>query len=128
MKLLLTLHATMSGPEMNYSGRDVDRRDRNHGFSKCGFHFVIQRDGVVCQYRKDTEPSIHDERDARDAISVCLVGGADGNGAPENNFTLPQWETVKQLIRTLRESHPQAAIRSKTSSVTSEHIGRILGD
>jgi N-acetylmuramoyl-L-alanine amidase len=98
MKSLLTLHATMTRPGMRLTGRDIDRRDRQHGYSKCGYHYVIQRDGVVYQGRQDSEPSIHDDNDAKHAISVCLVGGVDDFDIPTNNFTLPQWEAMRHLL------------------------------
>lgn len=129
MKSLLTIHATMTPADMSYSGRDIDRRDRHHGYSKCGYHFVIQRDGVVCQFRKETESSIFDDfksGEGKEAISFCLVGGSDGNGAPENNFTLAQWDAARLLLIALRDDHTLTTIRSKTPAVSGEDVSRIL--
>lgn len=126
MKSFITVHATMTAAELSLTPRDVDRHDRAEGYSKCGYHFVLSRDGEVKQYRSDTEASIHDDREARESVSLCLVGGADSQGAPEDNFTLPQWEAVRNIATALRQTHPITNVRSKTPAVTSERVNRII--
>jgi N-acetylmuramoyl-L-alanine amidase len=121
VKSLVTIHATMTGPGMKLTGRDVDKRDRLHGYSKCCYHYVIQRDGVVWQGRQDSEPSVHDGLDAKAAISVCLVGGADERNAPENNFTLPQWDSLRTLIKALGLT-PHV----KTPALDCDDIGKLI--
>jgi hypothetical protein len=128
MKSLITIHATMTGPGMKLTGRDIDRRDRLHGYSKCCYHYVIQRDGVVWQGRRDSEPSVHDGDKAKDAISVCFVGGVDERNAPENNFTLPQWAAFRTLTNAIGLQHGggTTAVRIKTPAITQDDINKLF--
>lgn len=125
MKSLITIHATDTSSSLHLTGKDVDRRDRSNGFSKCGYHFVISRDGEVYEGRKLTEASIHDDDDAAEAISICLVGGSDFD-LPDDNFTLAQWEAMKAVIRAVGETHQLTSVRSKTDAVSSERVNRII--
>jgi hypothetical protein len=69
----------------------------------------------------DSEPSVHDGLDAKAAISVCLVGGADERNAPENNFTLPQWDSIRTLIKALGlKAH------IKTPALTPDDIDKLF--
>ena len=126
MKSIVTVHATMTTPGLHLTGKDVDRRDRSKGFSKCGYHVVISREGDVHEARKSTEASIHDEAEAKEAYSICLVGGVDDTGKPTDNFTLPQWEALKTVIRVAGEVNRFTSVRSKTLAVTSDRINQII--
>jgi hypothetical protein len=125
VKSIVTIHATDTSSALHLTGKDVDRRDRSNGFSKCGYHFVISREGEVYEGRKLTEASIHDDDDAALAISVCLVGGSESD-MPEDNFTLSQWEALKAVIRAVGETNSLTSVRSKTDAVTSERVNRII--
>jgi N-acetylmuramoyl-L-alanine amidase len=110
---------------MRLTGRDIDRRDRLHGYSKCGYHYVIQRDGVVYQGRQDREPSIHDDNDAKAAISVCLVGGVDDFDTPSNNFTLPQLDSLRTLIR-VHDPCGDTLVKIKTPAYTHSDLNTLM--
>lgn len=111
---------------MHLTGKDVDRRDRSNGFSKCGYHFVISREGDVYEGRKLNEASIFDDDLAAKAISICLVGGCDYEHKPSDNYTLPQWEALKTVVRVAGETNQLSSVRSMTDSVTSERINQII--
>lgn len=126
MKSLITVHATGTGPGLHLTGKDIDRRDRANGYSKCGYHFVIARNGDVTEGRKLTEASIHDApEDAAHAVSVCLVGGQDAN-QPSDNFTLPQWESFRTLLRVIGERNALTSVKSKTEALTENRINQII--
>jgi N-acetylmuramoyl-L-alanine amidase len=96
----VTIHSSMTTATAPLRWRDIDRRDRKHGFRKCGYHWVISRDGLVERGRLNAEPSLHDSgTDVQSAISICLIGGADANGAPQDNFTEAQRESLKKLVK-----------------------------
>lgn len=121
MKTLLTVHATMTPPSRLLTKRDLDRRDRDHGFSKIGYHFVIERDGTLAEGRALTEASVHDSiKDAKSAISVCLVGGTADNGGPADNFADEQWDSLIALAHRFESIR----IESKTPAVTTDQVAR----
>lgn len=79
--------------------RDLDLRDRDAGYSQIGYHFVIERDGKVEKGRPLHLPSMHDPvGDSKRCVAVCLVGGADDNGEPEDNFTPQQKLALRQFL------------------------------
>lgn len=78
--------------------RDIDVRDRRHGFSKIGYHYVVRRDGTVEEGRPIETASMHDETSiAKESVSVCLIGGMGAKGEPQNNFTREQLDALGKL-------------------------------
>lgn len=127
MKSIVTVHATQTTAKLDMSGRDVDRRDRMHGFSRCGYHYVISRDGTVYEGRPAAASSVHDDpEEARDAMSFCLVGGCNDANAPEDNFTEVQWDAFRTLLTAVGSEHPFTRVRSKTPSLTTERVNRAI--
>lgn len=120
MKKLITVHATGTEANVNLKLADLDRQDRQHGFARVGYHYVITRDGVIEDGRAESEASLHDDISiARQAISVCLVGGA---GMVPNNFTDVQWDALAQLLLRIQEDHPKSEIRVVTPALTLEYV------
>jgi N-acetylmuramoyl-L-alanine amidase len=113
-KKYLTVHATMTPPDVDLTKRDIDRRDRQSGFAGIGFHYVIRRDGTVEPGRDLAQACIHDEmKIARDTIGVCLVGGLNADSEPTNNFTETQLHALRELIR----EHEQINVKIITPSL-----------
>jgi N-acetylmuramoyl-L-alanine amidase len=99
-KKYLTVHATMTPPDVDMTKRDIDRRDRQSGFAGIGYHYVILRDGTVEPGRGLAQACIHDEmKIARETIGVCLIGGLNADGEPVNNFTDEQMDALLLLIK-----------------------------
>lgn len=126
MKSLLTVHATMTPSTEVVTTRAINRRDREFGYSSIGYHYVIERDGTLGTGRKMHEASMHDSvEEAKLAISVCLVGGSDAAGSPDDNFTDDQWDRLVTLTRELTAGKT-LSIQSRTPSVTTDRIVRIV--
>lgn len=99
MKRLVTIHTTATPASRVISRRDIDLRDRRAGFLRIGYHYLIRRDGLVEAGRAEHENSPHDfGEDIRSAVSVCLVGGADAKGKPQDNFTAEQKSSLITII------------------------------
>jgi N-acetylmuramoyl-L-alanine amidase len=115
-KKYLTVHATMTPPDVDMTKRDIDRRDRQSGFAGIGFHYVIRRDGTVEPGRDLAQACIHDEmKIARDTIGVCLVGGLNADSEPTNNFTETQLHALRLLIRSTSRSTSRSSRRAWTT-------------
>lgn len=120
MKDLLTIHATMTPPNFNWRKRDIDRRDRAHGLSQIGYHYVIERDGTLVEGRPDNLPSMHEQTpdEVMTALSVVLVGGVDESGeASESSFTAEQRITLARIINMRSEAGPGASVVSRTPAL-----------
>jgi N-acetyl-anhydromuramyl-L-alanine amidase AmpD len=79
--------------------------------------------------RDESEPSLHDKgKLTKDAISVCLVGGATKGGAPEDNFTTQQKSALSRLVLEVIERHPEVRtalslnLESQTPALKTEEI------
>lgn len=123
MKNFITIHASNTGAKDNLKLADLDLQDRQHGFSRVGYHYVIRRDGLIEDGRQESEASLHDHiSTARQSLSICLVGGAGEDGKPFNNFTEVQWIALTQKVWQLCEDHPEAVIKVVTKSVPQEFV------
>jgi N-acetylmuramoyl-L-alanine amidase len=99
VKTRFTVHATGTAAGEDLTVRDLDVRDRKHGFAQIGYHYVITRDGKTHVGRDERLASIHEPSifNAAKSVSVVLVGGGDGNGEPEDNFTPTQRIALHEL-------------------------------
>ncbi len=93
----------------------VDRLHKKKGWSGCGYHAVISREGQL-QMFDDGFPARPVEQKAahvggcgagwnKRSFGVTLAGGLDESGRPENNFTKKQFRTLVRLINAFLKSH-----------------------
>ena len=45
-----------------------------------------------------------------ESVGVCLVGGLDNNGKPEDNFTAEQMLSLEMLIKSLQLRYPESQV------------------
>lgn len=84
---------------------------RLRGFLKIGYHYVIKRDGTVEQGRKETEVGAHVEGHNKGNLGICLAGGLnEKTGAPENNYTQQQFDSLFKLLTELKGRYPSAKV------------------
>lgn len=117
----------MTDPTVAQTFRDLDLRDRRHGLTKIGYHFVIERDGKVKSGRALNEASMHDHlRLAKEAVSVCLIGGVDETGNPTNNFTDAQYDAFVHLAPTLKQAGIKT-VKAVTPAITNHEVSCWFG-
>ncbi len=110
----LIVHCAATPPSLDEGALWVDRVHRQKGWSRCGYHAVIRRDG-----RLEWQLTGHPTRtigmpgahvggcgagwNAR-CLGVCLMGGVAEDGkTPENNFTPEQLITLAEFIEVATE-------------------------
>lgn len=69
------------------------------GLLGIGYHFIIERDGTRVACRQWDRIGSHTPGFNDDSIGICLVGGRDYNGDPEDNFTVEQRAEAFRLIQ-----------------------------
>jgi N-acetylmuramoyl-L-alanine amidase len=106
----LVVHCSASPPNARVNASVIDRWHRERGFRKIGYHYVINRDGGVEVGRARDEVGAHAEGFNNSSLGICLVGGVDTKGAPENNFTKPQFASLTRLLTALRKDYPAAEV------------------
>jgi N-acetylmuramoyl-L-alanine amidase len=71
---------------------------------------VIRRDGLVEEGRPVAQAGAHVAGHNAHSIGICLVGGLDTDGSPQNNFTPKQFDALYALLLTLHHKFPGAEV------------------
>lgn len=79
------------------------------GWSDCGYHAIIHRDGAVGFARPVERAGAHCRGRNKTTIGVSLVGGRGGvaDGKFEDNFTHAQEYALRNLIEEYQEQFPE---------------------
>lgn len=110
------VHCTATKPsQKNIDAKWVDRLHRKRGWSGCGYHAVITREGQLQMFDDGFPTRPVDQKGAhvggcgagwnKRSFGVTLAGGLDQAGKPENNFSKKQFRTLVRLIRAFLKSH-----------------------
>lgn len=95
---------------MDIGVKEINKWHIERGFNSIGYHKVIRRNGYVAQGRHDSAVGAHAKGYNADSIGICLVGGINKAGEPENNFTNSQWASLEGLLKEYLEKYPKAVI------------------
>jgi hypothetical protein len=129
VKTHITVHATMTPPDTTLTGRDMDFRARQHGYTSAAYHYILRRSGFLDIGRRTSEPSIMDGSLSDCALSICLVGGVDKYNHPaENTFTDSQLVALRRLVGDIKANMPDAIVVSVCPSLSQRRLMEILDD
>jgi len=107
----IVIHCSATKPSMSHvDAKEIDRWHRQRGWRKIGYHFVIRRDGVVEEGRELGEVGAHAKGFNSKSVGICLVGGIDDEGNPENNYTDEQWKSLEELVNQMLLPYPDAEV------------------
>ena len=97
----------------NIGAADIDKWHRAQGWACIGYHYVIRRDGTVEKGRDEEVVGAHVAGFNERSIGICMVGGVDANDhtKAKNNFTQPQFDSLKKLLAELKQRYPSAVIQ-----------------
>lgn len=103
----IVIHCSATTPKMNIGVEWIRKIhvEQNH-WNDIGYHFVITRDGLIDNGRDISKFGAHCKGRNANSVGICLVGGIDAKGKPEDNFTPEQFTTVQYLIKLLVEQFP----------------------
>lgn len=108
---MIVIHCAATKPSMDIGMKEINLWHRQRGFFNIasglaiGYHYVIRRDGTVENGRPVSEAGAHAKGYNAHSIGICLVGGIDKDGNPQNNFTKPQWKALKELVLKLKKAY-----------------------
>ena len=104
----LIIHCSATKANQNFTATDIDKWHRSRGWFGCGYHYVITRDGVIQSHLKGDRCRPIEKAGAHvgdcgpgwngRSIGICLIGGLDNEGKPEDNFTDKQWVALEELV------------------------------
>jgi N-acetylmuramoyl-L-alanine amidase len=95
---------------MDIGLEEIDQWHRAQGWSGCGYHFVIRRDGTVEFGRELYSMGAHVKGFNHNSIGICLAGGKADDDGPEDNFTIRQYEALDALLTQLTKLFPEAEV------------------
>ena len=107
----IVIHCSATPPNMDIGVEEIRKMHLQRGFSDVGYNRVIRRSGEWEQGRDDDEVGAHVQGFNSVSIGVCLVGGVDRRNRAEDNFTLEQMDTLRQMIPELQEKYPNAVVQ-----------------
>lgn len=107
----IAVHCSATKANQDFHAHDIDRWHRAKGWARIGYHVVITRDGSLEPGRPLDEPGAHISGYNQQSIGVCMIGGLDANGEPEDNFTAAQYATLKDVLGQLLIKFPHAEIK-----------------
>ena len=107
---LIVVHVSATPPSMDIGAAEIDRMHKAKGWSGIGYHFVVRRDGRVELGRPADQIGAHVEGWNSVSVGVCLVGGVDAHGQPQDNKTVAQTESLIALLGELVQRFPGAKI------------------
>lgn len=113
---LIVVHCSASRPSQDFGAADIDKWHRAQGWLGCGYHVVIRRDGTIelasngakCRPLNKAGAHVGDCGPGWNArsIGVCLIGGLDDKGKPQDNFTNEQLHSLYDVLVKLRAVIP----------------------
>jgi N-acetylmuramoyl-L-alanine amidase len=126
---LIVVHCSATGPQADIGVAKITQWHKQRGFDTIGYHYVIRRDGTRETGRPESTIGAHVRGHNSNSIGICLAGGVDARGKPQNNFTLAQFATLETLLRELKERYPRARILGhRDLSPDKNGDGRITSD
>lgn len=106
----IVVHCSATPPKADIGALDIDQWHRKRGWIKIGYHLVIRRNGAIEPGRALDEQGAHITGRNHNTIGICLVGGVDAHGDPENNYTDIQFQQLEFIIRALKLMYPNADV------------------
>lgn len=112
----LVVHCSATSPDKNIGAKEINDMHTARGWSEIGYHFVIRRDegplGGYIEYgtRDLWEQGAHVQGYNGNSIGICMIGGVDVDGKPENNFMDKQFESLLKTLIFLTSIFPKAKV------------------
>lgn len=104
------VHCSATKPESDIGFDEIDDWHQARGWSGCGYHAIIRRSGQIEFGRHFDAVGAHVMGQNYRSVGICLVGGIDLDGNPEDNFTDPQMISLRGLLEVLQAAYPGAQV------------------
>ena len=94
----IVIHCSATKADQDIGAHEINEWHVKRGWKMIGYHSVIRRDGAVEGGRPLDMVGAHALGHNLYTLSVCMVGGLDKNGFPEDNFTPEQYRSLAMLL------------------------------
>jgi len=102
----IIIHCAATKASMDIGYKEIRKwHVEDNGWDDVGYHFIIRRNGQLEKARPEGYSGAHAPSYNSRSIGICLVGGMADDGGPENNFTLEQFLTLKDLVNMIMDKY-----------------------
>ena len=102
----IIIHCAATKASMDIGYKEIRKwHVEDNGWDDVGYHFIIRRNGQLEKARPEGYSGAHAPSHNSRSIGICLVGGMADDGGPENNFTLEQFLTLKDLVNMIMDKY-----------------------
>ncbi len=110
----IIIHCTATPPEWKSDSstaakvKEVTKWHLDKGWSDCGYHYLVDRQGAVANGRPVERTGAHVKGHNTGTIGISLFGGFGGSAGDSfaDNFTEDQERALLDLIAKLKADHP----------------------
>ena len=102
----IIIHCAATKPSMDIGANEIREWHIARDWIDIGYHYVIRRNGTVEKGRDIMQAGAHAKGHNFTSIGICLVGGINEEGEPDDNFTLKQYNSLIQLVKFLEMTFP----------------------
>lgn len=107
----IVVHCSATKADLDIGAAAIRRWHKDKGWADIGYHFVIRRNGQL-ELGRDVEiAGAHVAGHNATTIGICLVGGLDEDGQPDNNYTTAQMDQLRKLVADLKKTHKSAIVQ-----------------
>lgn len=106
----LVIHVSATKPSWKGGAKEIDAMHKARGWAGIGYHFVIHKDGKVEKGRAANDVGAHVAGFNSISLGICLIGGLDAGGLPDDTRTRAQSEALVTLLKDLTKKYPNARI------------------
>ena len=98
----IAIHCSATKRSIDVTAEKINEWHKRRGWDEIGYHFFIRKGGHIEIGRDLDERGAHVKGFNTNSWGVCLEGGLNENGKPEDNFDEEQYTSLKVLISTLK--------------------------
>ena len=98
----IILHCSDSDVEAHDNLETIEEWHKQRGFTECGYHFIIQKNGVIEMARPIEKIGAHCKGKNTGSIGICLCGAKE--------FTEAQFTSCRRLVKMLMQFTPKMEV------------------
>jgi len=107
----IILHCTATPTPHDFSADEIRNMHLMKGWKEMGYHYLILRDGTICEGRPENLVGAHCLKHNFKSIGIAYVGGMDEYGmVPMDTRTVAQRDALVRLLRCLHAEYPKARL------------------
>ena len=106
----LVVHCSATKLSQQVTAADIDSWHRAKGWEMIGYHWYINRNGLISEGRKEQYAGAHVAGYNHCSIGICYEGGLDEQGNAADTRTSAQRQALLYLLKQLKQRYPKALI------------------